>query len=390
MKDSHNDSVQKLQAYLRGELDEDEIRKLRAEIAQDAMLEGKLEKLMFDELLAGDPDELPALSEQKQRQILRKSKWRSRFSHIFFTTGGITAIIVTLLILSQVFNYLWFWPASKDFQRVMEDVVTFTNPGMSVGGGGTNGGLFFSMEMKYDLEEKVGRERKSVGKAENDVFLFKPQFKYAWNQGFHQNRLFFHFPPAVQQSKADTPGVTSAGWRTLEKLPEGTVAQLAVSFDRLMTHDEYFAIIRKYDLDTTWLAIDTGQEGQEKGTLGKGEVWGYDTEAHFLFADGSLEVNGQGERRSQLLIRELEYLDSQKALATSMLEDARFRPAPKLGERIDYLKQHGVKLYGAVITGPTKELLKLKQETRFSHPYVGQVEWWNWDQAGTYGIEYSY
>ncbi|MET3290352.1 UNVERIFIED_CONTAM: hypothetical protein ABID98_002922 [Brevibacillus sp. OAP136] len=391
MKESHNNSVQKLQAYLRGELDEDEIRKLRAEIAQDAMLESKLEKLMFDELLADDTDELPTLSEQKQRQILRKSKWRSRFSHIFFTTGGITAIIVVLLIASQVCNYLWFWPASNDFKRVMDDVVSFTNPGVSIGGGGTSGGMFFSMEMKYELREQVGRDQKPVGKAENHVFLFTPRFSYQWNNGFHDNLLFFHYPQTAEQGDRYNQTVERSGWRKLAKLPDGTVSQMAISFAKTMTHDEYFAIMRKYDLDTTWLAIDTGQEeADDAHALGKGDVWGYDPDAQFLFADGSLEVNGDGQRRAKLLLNELDYLQSQKQLTLAMLKDAHFRSDVNLEERIGYLKKNGVKLYGAVVTGPTKELLKLEQEPMLLHPYVGQIDWWNWDQAGTHGIEYSY
>lgn len=388
-----NDKIaQQLQAYVRGELDEDEIRKLRQEIEENIELSNKLDKLMFDDQLVSERDveEIPLLSDQKQRQILRKSKWRSRFSHIFFTTGGITAIIVILFIVSQVFNYLWFWPASKDLQRVMDDVVSFTNPGVAIGGGGTNGGLFFSMEMKYKLQEQVGRKRKQVGIAENNVFLFKPQLKYAWNNGFHENLLFFRYPSTTISKNQNEYDVSDQGWRTLEKLPEGTVAQLAISFDKLMTHDEFYAVIRKYDLKATWFAIDTGQESMEEHTLGKGDVWGYNPDSHSLDFGGWIEVNGQGERRAQVLISEMEYLVGQKNWAESMLRDVSFHSDAKLEERLAYLKQHGVRLYGAVVTGPTKELLRLKQETHLSFPYVGQIDWWNWDQPASRGIEYSY
>ncbi|MFT9849478.1 anti sigma factor C-terminal domain-containing protein [Aneurinibacillus sp. REN35] len=34
--------------------------------------------------------------------------------------------------------------------------------------------------------------------------------------------------------------------------------------------------------------------------------------------------------------------------------------------------KHGVTLYGVVVTGPTKELLKLKQDPMLTAPYIGR------------------
>lgn len=395
MTTDKNDKVsQQLQAYVRGELTEDEIQELRDAIEENRELSHKLDKLMFDGLLAADTDleDITLLSEQKQRHILRKSKWRSRLSQVFFTTGGITALITLLFLVSQVFNYLWFWPATQDLQRVMSDVVSFTNPGLRTGSGGTSGGLFFSMKMKYSLEEQVGREEKQAGIMENNVLLFRPQLKYAWNNGFHQNKLYFQYPTAEKAANADGIDVHDQGWRTLEKLPEGTVAQIAISFDKLMTHDEFFALIKKYDLETTWLAIATGQEvSEDRRAFGKGDVWGYDPDSHTLdYGGATIEVNGEGERRAQALIREMEYLVSKKKWAEPMLRDTLFRSDSKLAQRVDYLKQHGVRLYGAVLTGPAKELLKVKQEAHFTRPFVGQIDWWNWEQPNASGIEYSW
>ncbi len=62
----------------------------------------------------------------------------------------------------------------------------------------------------------------------------------------------------------------------------------------------------------------------------------------------------------------------------------------KLDERIGYLQKNGVRLYGAVITGPTKELLKLQREPLITDPFVGQTDWWNWDQAEAGGRVYSW
>ena len=53
----------------------------------------------------------------------------------------------------------------------------------------------------------------------------------------------------------------------------------------------------------------------------------------------------------------------------------------RLQPRIDYVKEHGVNIYGAVVTGPSKEILKLREEPWVSAVYVGEVKLWNWDYS---------
>jgi len=61
----------------------------------------------------------------------------------------------------------------------------------------------------------------------------------------------------------------------------------------------------------------------------------------------------------------------------SYIED--FLGLSYLQERYDYLKKNGFQAYGAVVTGPTKELLKLKNIEGVSNQKLGDVELWNWD-----------
>lgn len=104
-----------------------------------------------------------------------------------------------------------------------------------------------------------------------------------------------------------------------------------------------------------------GQEASfEDSPLGKGTVWGYNPGG--LDYQGAIQVNGEGDRRAQASISEMEYLVSQRKWANPMIKDALYTEESNLEERVAFLKQNGVNLYGAVITAPTKELLHLKQE----------------------------
>ncbi|SFE30820.1 Sigma factor regulator C-terminal [Lentibacillus persicus] len=50
-----------------------------------------------------------------------------------------------------------------------------------------------------------------------------------------------------------------------------------------------------------------------------------------------------------------------------------------LDDRIDYLETNGILHYCAVITGPTKEILTLQDESSVAGLEVDEVELWNWD-----------
>lgn len=50
----------------------------------------------------------------------------------------------------------------------------------------------------------------------------------------------------------------------------------------------------------------------------------------------------------------------------------------KLDKRYQYVKDNGVKVYGMVITGPSKELLKLQNSPHVRYATLGDIEVWNW------------
>lgn len=376
----------KLLAYLHGELTEEEKKQLLRQLESNEEYSLRLEQLMFENLIEEREEKDIRLDEQEQKAILRRSRWRYRFSNATFTSFMIGVLVFIVFITSQVINYFWFWSASDTMQRTMSDMVQFTTPGVRVAGGGTNGGLFLSINMQYALEERVGRENQRVGTVESKALFQLTNTKMKWNNGQYPISLYFKYPQADMRIEG---GRNTAGWSTLEKLPEGTVAQMAISFSHLLTHDQYFEIAKKYELDTLWFAVATGQEQKtnEGGMLSKGNIWGYNVEG-LNYGDG-ITVNGEGERRAKVYMNEMAYLLEQRQWSERIGKQLMYTD-PKLEDRYEYMKKNGVKLYGAVITGPTKELLKLKQEVVFTEPYVGRVDWWNWEQAGASGAEFSW
>lgn len=67
-----------------------------------------------------------------------------------------------------------------------------------------------------------------------------------------------------------------------------------------------------------------------------------------------------------------------KKLAKRVLLSRSLEENGTLEEIIDYVDEHGVKSYGVVVTGPTKELLKLKDNEYVLYATLGEVDLWNW------------
>ena len=341
------------------------------------------------------------LSEEVQSRILKRGKWRSRLSVAVMTLSTLAVIVLVFLVYTisnSLFVTYSFGTNVQDARRVTSDVIHFTKPGVTaLDSWGKNG--LFSWKMTFMLHEQVGRGEHAVGTFQDNLIFTKLTGKFNWNNGQHRTPFYFHYP--VAEPEGDGQSMNPNGWKTLEKLPEGTVAQLALSFNHLMTHDELFNLMKKYDVATIWLAVDTGIEKElsiRNQVLGNGQVFGYAPEAMNYGENGNkpgstIQVNGEGERRAQAYMNEIQYLVAHKKWTDSLLSSIQIDPQLRgatLENRLSYLQKNGVKLYGAVLTGPTKELLKLQGEKEVYAPFVGKIDWWNWDQQHANGVEFSY
>ncbi|GED34750.1 anti-sigma factor [Brevibacillus centrosporus] len=383
-----------LLAYLRGELDEQDVRNLRNEVTDDEEYAERLEHLLL-----GVPDkgqETPApfsLTEKQQRAILTRGKWKMRFTNSAFTFV-IFFLIGALLLLVNGWVGMWVY---KDQFKVTEDIINFTQPGVSTGSSGSQVGLLYG-QIQMELREQVGAEQQNVGYVESTNFLWSVRAEPKWANGVRETKLFFRYPTEEAMTREDTDYLRAPAWNTMSKLHEGTVSQLAISFDRPMTYEEYIKLISKhvpeYNLDTLWFAVDTGVEAKEREQdgnllLSAGEVWGY-AERGLDYGNAPIQVNGEGDRRAAAYLAEMKYLSEHGSLAREIGRGILSRSDPKVEERYAYLKEKGVRIYGAVVTGPTKELLKLEAEKAITAAFLGKVDWWNWERPAASGTQLNW
>ncbi|CKH49841.1 Probable anti-sigma-M factor yhdL [Streptococcus pneumoniae] len=168
-------------------------------------------------------------------------------------------------------------------------------------------------------------------------------------------------------------------WSTLGKIHEGTVAEVAISFDKPYTLQELESILystfeaQEMPPTPVWYALDTGQEriDEEDFILHGGEVIGFPE--HINLPDSEAE---RPKTKEDEVIEMMRILSEHKKTVSKTT----WTPEKELNldKRYEYVKDNGVKVYGIVITGPSKELLKLQNSPHVRYATLGDIEVWNW------------
>ncbi|MDQ0231796.1 anti-sigma factor [Metabacillus malikii] len=370
----------KLKAYENGELSGSELEEFEKE----------LEKLeIYQEILEGEESEAkPTIKEEKQKMILKRSKWMARLQTSITVLGLIFLFTIVTSVLTAVY-YSWGKPDRVDvYRNVIDYTLTVTDPYGYFGGTSTNTKAFFGLEATRDLNKQVGDEVTTVGEMKVD-FLFSmmsyPETDY--DVSISQNQPVFSYPNSGDENYTD--------WSRLEKLPDGTVMSAFLSFKDLIETEEVLKRFEGKDMEIVWLAVDTGQEKNEDGIVfdpigfPSFPIWHEDDmilesreEEKGLFGSviseghSSPDYNiGDQEILHKQFIKTLSFLKKYESKANKL-----YYGELNLADRIEYLNKNGFHHYGVVVTGPTKEILKLKEENWIREITVDEVELWNWSE----------
>lgn len=373
-----------LEAYENGELFGKELEEFEAEL-------GKLEQ--YQQLLSETDEEdyskQPVISDEKQRKLMKRGKWKARIQTVFFAFGVFIIFTVVTSVLTAVY-YQWGNPDRNDVYRaIIEHTLTITDPYGEAGGTSMNSGPYFTMKATKDMKKQVGKERIKVGEM-NVKFFFSlmshPEKDYYGR--LSENRPIFFSPELSEDDEL-------SDWDRLEQLPEGTVVSAFISLAELMETTEVLHLLDDKDIDLLWLAVETGEEWKhdEYASLDpigfpSYPIWHDDDmtltsreeKKGFLF--GKIVSEGhespeyeEGDARplQEQFIKTLEFLQQHERKANKF-----YFGKLNLAKRLDYLGRSGFQHYGIVITGPTKEVLTLKDEPWVNRLEIDEVELWNW------------
>ena len=327
--------------------------------------------------------ELYAMKEQpitnewnkKGKKIIRTAILKNRLSTFFTFILLLIGLVMFSSLLTSIF-YTW----NDKIERaslVNQTFFQMTNSNYVLQHIGVDTTPFFKVNFELDVQKLVGRERQIIGTHEQSLLLNRFTNIY-FPEGVSLTDLYF-----VNRNINVNYTEYKPAWVTLEKLHEGTVSEIAVTFTEGLTYSELISLISNYDISLAWAGIETDRfESYEyeimyvgHDVIGMNEISLFD----FTHINGVNSINSEdGEIREKIVKDTLNYLIENKKYL-KQLNRINSIKAFDAEAALAYIEENGVNLYGAILTGPTKELLKLQNEGKILFATMGEVDFWNWD-----------
>lgn len=333
-------------------------------------------------------------NEEKAQEIVQKHKERFSIKLALQMIRVFVLIFILFsvykIVLDIVYDSSKFGKRTEFYQKLAVD---WKYPELS-GDLGTSHlneiSSFFTQKITFPLEKRIGTGEY----IEAELTLTKPlitAFSTITINGKApydalNNQFSFDLPINPETGKTLSGYKSPNVWKTLEMVHEGNVANLAFSLDDYYTPKEIVQLMENYDIDILWMPIYMGElqsfrEGGWGGgtdTMALSSPWGLAgaREMDKDYRGGSLYPllnEGEIEESERAMLKNMdEMLATNKRLAEVLLS------TEHLQERADYLREEGFQAYGAVVTGPVKELLKLQEVEGIRSIQLGEIKHWNW------------
>ena len=325
-----------------------------------------------------------AWDEKRARRLI----WRSRFA-LWRNVAQTLLVLWFLYILYTMAIQLGYAKLVKkdDLIRYATTLIETHYPGLSVNKSGhTEVSLspWLTQEATLTLYKQIGKWEEVVG----TVTIHKPLLgKMEYKINYRQKQLddrngTFRFalsPSLLGKSSLPEREEQDKLWEQLAHIEDGYVAEMAFSTLHPQQPMQLSKLLEKYDLSLVQMAVYGGELKTFHPTNTKSDDSVF---VPHLVLRPAVIYNGGGsmsyeanmdlpesvEEAEKQLVFDLEWMQSYAPDAFDDYDQ----------QRLAYLRDNGITVYGAVVTGPVRELEKLRAEPEFHHFQLGRIEVWNW------------
>jgi Sigma factor regulator C-terminal len=346
-----------------------------------------------DEKVLRDLQEEPLEWDRKKaRKLVWKSRWKLWSS-----------IIYTLLVLwfcyslYMVFVSIMYEKLTEESKLIRHAITTIEThySGLSVEKWGANAQVkitpLLTQEATFTLYKTIGDWEEVVG----TVDVRKPIFQdVSYEVNYQRKNLdeedgtykFIVPSSLLGDSSSQEHHDQDDLWDQLGMISDGHVAEMAFSTREPLSPEQLRQQLEGYDLKILQMPVYAGELKTFKTSHSSSEGSSYSVDHINVRPMVSFEENNKIsgyyydmtdkkalEESVNQLIPDLEWL----------LENGNSRQQRNNQHRLAYLKEHGVQVYGAVVTGPVRELEKLRQEAGFHEFGLGRIAVWNWSGKNT-------
>lgn len=332
-------------------------------------------------------------NDEKAKAIVQKHKkrfsWKLSFNVIRVLLGIVLIYAVYMITVTIIYDATNVGKRTEFYQKLAID---WTYPGYTSSNSvyGTNEiNPFLTQKIEFPLIKIIGKEEFAITKVSFKKPLIDAYSTTTVDEYFPYNRdrdfgfsLPYHPTANEKLDETQTPNV----WEQLEHLHEGNVAQLAFSINDYYSPEELLDLVSTYQVDVLWMPVYMGElnnftEGGWSGSendIRLANPWGLagfkhvDEDFNIAYSTTTLNIETVKESQEAMLKNMSMMIEEDKNLAETLLG------TDYLQQRYDYLQKEGFQVYGAVVTGPVKQLLKLKEVDGIHNAKLGEIKPWNW------------
>ena len=335
--------------------------------------------------------------EDKQEQLekkwdekrARRLVWRTRLLVGKSVVGSLFFLFV-LYVLYMVPVNIVYTSSGKDqaFVRYVATLVETTHTGLMMENWAVHGdaeiNAFLTQSATLPVYRQVGDWRVIVGEVKAKKWLFGDvQYSLELKRKYvdEQEEFSFAVPPELIGQTADKKQASDHIWQQIKQIDNGYVAQMAFSTMTAMTPEELRKRLARYNLDILQMPVYAGELTAVKQISYSGSN-GYRYVPHFTLRP-AVEYHGSGGSRDGQLNGSDQVQRAQKQMLLDidwLQQNGSYNGKENDALRSAYLKKNPLKVYGAVVTGPIRELEKLQQEADFHDFQLGDIEVWKWSR----------
>ncbi|HEU5138833.1 MAG TPA: anti sigma factor C-terminal domain-containing protein [Bacillales bacterium] len=321
----------------------------------------------------------------------RKMVWRTRFSIAFSVLRTLFILLLIYCIYITAVSFFYDDSDENKLNRYLTTLVEMHHSGMQVEKTGfvhVDISPLLTQSTTRKLFQRVGKWNVVIGEVNAKKELFG-RFQVRLDlDGKYLNqtpRYGYVVPPDLLGKGETVLGSKSrkgSAWKRLDKIGDGYVAQMSFSTKRGMTPEGLQQLLADYNLTLLQMPVYAGEVTAVEGISTVRTSGGKVFVPHL-----TLHPKTDYSEKNRLSSWQIGFNNKESVTKAvdSFMQDLNWliQNGDYAWEKIDkkrlaYLQKHGVKVYGAVVTGPVSELKKLKSEKALYEFELGRVELWNW------------
>ncbi|SFA88001.1 Sigma factor regulator C-terminal [Lentibacillus halodurans] len=326
------------------------------------------------------------------KKSARKMIWHTRLS-IGFTVIRTLLLIFLLYILYMIPVEMYYDMTGKQagFDRLVTTLVETRYPGVEVDnmhGRHAEINPILTQSTTLKLYRSVGEWKVAAGEVEAKKRLFGDvNLKLHFDEKYLGENMVpdFALPPEIldQESSDKVSGSTEQLKEQLAKIGDGHVVQAQFSVKEAMKPNQLLKKLSEYDVRVYQMPVYGGEMTDIRDIS-------YSRSGQFTFVQPLLlkpqiiydENNRHSSSVSYLSdVTIEESIDQFYQNVDWLIENGNYSGREIDQQRINYIRKHGMLVYGAVVSGPIREIEKLIDEELFHQFNLGGIEVWNWDNG---------